>query len=157
MQTTTCQGALAQHVFKELCVHVTEAPRIVKPLVDPLFPVTNVEGLLASIGHVAIYLDDLVITALLVHYNPALPLVIAADASPYGLGAVLKPICFASRSLAPAEQVVPLPSAKPYWRSSMTLTQESPDESDRTSIYVVAKARTLSWRTRLSHTRRVNN
>ncbi|KAJ8346679.1 hypothetical protein SKAU_G00280800 [Synaphobranchus kaupii] len=57
--------------------------------------------------------DLLSSTALLVHYDPALPLVIAADASPYGLGAVLshrmpdntdRPICFASRSLAPAER-----------------------------------------------------
>ena len=46
------------------------------------------------------------------HYDPALPLVLAADASPYGLGAVLshstnegeRPICFISRSLTKAEQ-----------------------------------------------------
>ncbi|KAJ8333706.1 hypothetical protein SKAU_G00410250 [Synaphobranchus kaupii] len=57
--------------------------------------------------------DLLSSTALLVHYDSALPLVIAADASPYGLGAVLshrmpdntdRPVCFASRSLAPAER-----------------------------------------------------
>ncbi|KAL7859591.1 hypothetical protein SRHO_G00147380 [Serrasalmus rhombeus] len=51
--------------------------------------------------------------ALLAHYNPASPLVIAADASPFGLGAVLshkyqdgteRPVCFASRALAPAER-----------------------------------------------------
>ncbi|KAL7825671.1 hypothetical protein SRHO_G00334090 [Serrasalmus rhombeus] len=51
--------------------------------------------------------------ALLAHYNPASPLVIAADASPFGLGAVLshmyqdgteRPVCFASRALVPAER-----------------------------------------------------
>ena len=50
---------------------------------------------------------------LLVHFNPNLPLVLACDASPYGIGAVLshrmdngqdKPIAFASRSLLPADK-----------------------------------------------------
>ena len=50
---------------------------------------------------------------LLVHFNPDLPLVVACDASPYGIGAVLshrmedgqdKPIAFASRSLSSAEK-----------------------------------------------------
>ncbi|XP_041473613.1 uncharacterized protein K02A2.6-like [Lytechinus variegatus] len=49
----------------------------------------------------------------LVHYNPELPLSLATDASPYGLGAVLshtmpdgndRPIAFASRSLNSAER-----------------------------------------------------
>ena len=48
----------------------------------------------------------------LVHYDPALPLVVVADSSPYGVGAVLchliegleRPICFASRTLSTAER-----------------------------------------------------
>ncbi len=48
----------------------------------------------------------------LVHYNPALPVVVSCDASPWGIGAVLanvvdgeeRPVCFLSRSLSPAEK-----------------------------------------------------
>ncbi|XP_051785433.1 uncharacterized protein K02A2.6-like [Erpetoichthys calabaricus] len=49
----------------------------------------------------------------LTHFNPKLPLRLACDASPYGIGAVLshkmldgteRPIAFASRSLSPAEK-----------------------------------------------------
>ena len=50
---------------------------------------------------------------LLVHFNPEKQLVLSCDASPYGIGAVLahqldadsqKPICYASRTLSPAEK-----------------------------------------------------
>ncbi|XP_039757341.1 uncharacterized protein K02A2.6-like [Pararge aegeria] len=49
----------------------------------------------------------------LAHYDPNLPLILAVDSSPYGLGAVLlqrgadgaeRPVCCASRTLAPAER-----------------------------------------------------
>jgi len=49
----------------------------------------------------------------LAHYNPKLEVQLAADASPYGLGAVIshitedgeeRPIAYASRSLTPAEK-----------------------------------------------------
>ena len=49
----------------------------------------------------------------LIHYDPELPLVIAADASPYGIGAVIsyqlpdgleRPVAFASRTLMKSEQ-----------------------------------------------------
>ena len=57
--------------------------------------------------------DALTSSHVLVHYNPELPIKLAADASAYGVGAVIshtlpdgteRPIAFASRTLAPAER-----------------------------------------------------
>ena len=57
--------------------------------------------------------DALSAAPILAHYDERLPLAVAADASSYGLGAVLfhtyadgteRPICYASRTLAPAER-----------------------------------------------------
>ena len=57
--------------------------------------------------------QKLVSNQLLVHYNPKLPLQLATDASPYGVGAVIfhifengdeRPIAYASRTLTTAEQ-----------------------------------------------------
>ena len=56
--------------------------------------------------------DKLKSDAVLMHFDPSKPLILACDASPYGVGAVLshrlandveRPITFASRTLAPAE------------------------------------------------------
>ena len=52
-------------------------------------------------------------TQVLSHYDPAKPLIMSCDASPYGIAAVLshrmpncddRPIAFASKTLTPAEQ-----------------------------------------------------
>ena len=57
--------------------------------------------------------DALQTDAVLVHYDPAKPLVIACDASQYGIGAVLshtmedkqeRPVAYVSRTLSPAEK-----------------------------------------------------
>ena len=56
--------------------------------------------------------EELSSSQVLVHYDPALPLTLAGDASAYGIGAVIshtmpdgteRPIAFASRSLTPSE------------------------------------------------------
>jgi len=55
----------------------------------------------------------LVSAPILEHFDPCLPIVVSADASPYGVGAVLahrfpdgqeKPVCFASRTLSETER-----------------------------------------------------
>ena len=57
--------------------------------------------------------EELSSSRVLVHYDPALPLTLAGDASAYGIGAVIshtmpdgteRPIAFASRSLSPSER-----------------------------------------------------
>lgn len=57
--------------------------------------------------------DQLLSDKVLTHYDPRLPMKLACDASPYGVGAVIshimpggqeRPIAFASRTLSKAEQ-----------------------------------------------------
>ena len=57
--------------------------------------------------------DLLISSRVLAHYDPALPIKMAADASPYGIGAVIshvmpdggeKPVAFASRTLTASER-----------------------------------------------------
>ena len=57
--------------------------------------------------------EEIVSMRVLTHYDPDLPITLATDASPYGLGAVLshvmrdgeeRPIAYASKSLTPAEK-----------------------------------------------------
>lgn len=57
--------------------------------------------------------DQVISAQVLTHYNPVLPITLAADASPYGVGAVIshvlpdhseRPIAFASRTLTTSEQ-----------------------------------------------------
>ena len=57
--------------------------------------------------------SQLVSAQVLTHYDPRLPTALAADASAYGIGAVIshilpdrseRPIAFASRKLSPTEQ-----------------------------------------------------
>ncbi|XP_046406357.1 uncharacterized protein K02A2.6-like [Ischnura elegans] len=59
------------------------------------------------------YVKDVVTKAALIHFNPDLPIVLAGDASPHGIGAVIshvmpdgteRPIAFGSRTLKPAER-----------------------------------------------------
>ena len=59
--------------------------------------------------------ETLINSTALVHFDPTVPIVVTADSSAYGLGAVLyhkidnieRPVCFVSRTLAPAERNYP--------------------------------------------------
>ncbi|XP_055347368.1 uncharacterized protein K02A2.6-like [Paramacrobiotus metropolitanus] len=83
-----------------------------KALVDMKMP-TNVSELRAYLGMFQALKEEIVHATFLVHFNPAMPLVLAADASQYGVGAVLchrfpdgteRPIAHASKSLSAAEK-----------------------------------------------------
>ncbi|GFT82216.1 uncharacterized protein K02A2.6 [Trichonephila clavipes] len=106
------------YICKRLMYGFNGAPAIWQRYVDGLFQGKNVRFLWSKDCQVAFeqIKKEICSPKILVHYVPSLPLTLASDASPVGIGCVLshvypdgseRPIAFASRTLSGSEKNTP--------------------------------------------------